>query len=960
VTTTIIKSDASIKQLDRSIRDFHHQYETGALIQMAIRVVAAFVLLVLLLFLLDAAFGFGAWGRVGLILAALAMLVGVVWHTRRRQRSQRMTYRLARMLGEEDREASNHLLNALDFREQLHTEEEKDLTRGLMQQEIHDAAEQTKGLGRLQAFKPPQLKRERNILLAALAVFILLPLLYFPLYKAETPRFLLPFGDHPPFSLTQVTVEPREAEVDYGTSLELVAAWRGRDPRSMEVVLEDMQGEELAVVPMMADSNRFFHVVPELTDDIQWHARFKGGRSHRAKATVVRAPRIEYLRAIHTAPAYSGLPEVTRQVANQTIRSWKGTTIRLLVTANQPLRACRMTFDGKTIEGAAMPDDEKTMAVSFELDRPGTFSVKVQGNLGEAWSESSECIIEIRPDEKPEVIISTPNAQSFATPSAQIPISVEATDDFGIRKMELVRNINGSRDYVKSLYEDENGSAFVNQVETLDLEDLGVQPGDVIDFYARVLDIHPEGEKPRTAATVAHRLEIISEEQHQEYMRSMKDANDLQREYKKIEDALDEVIEAQKAIEEETRELAESGELDDEAGQQALKDAQDRQEELAEHAKELAEAFRKKAEENPTWDVEEQYQETLKEMAEQLDDAAEEMQKSAQSMQQAGDAQDEQALQESQEQMAQSQEHQKSALEKLGETAEQFDQEIGQENEQLAEAYDLMKDVEDFKQMYLEQESLRRQAHSMRDEENPSAEDQARMEDLAERERELGQALEELTEDIEEHAEAIEEHSEKLAQQARDLVEGLREMEVSEDMREAGEFLAEHQAQPGHQEASEAAEDMKSLLSQCQGNGMGDPNAMCESLDLSMPGQQSLAQMAKGMGNRPGQGRGRGQGRGQGQGDAQGGSGDAGGQSFSVFGDTQDLDMPKSAQMSRSQVKADNVSKALPSDPATTVGEMRSSADRAEFQMELPPDETLIEDYRGLILEYFRSQSQEP
>ena len=67
-------------------------------------------------------------------------------------------------------------------------------------------------------------------------------------------------------------------------------------------------------------------------------------------------------------------------------------------------------------------------------------------------------------------------------------VEAQAEDDFGVRDLELVYSVNGAAEKTVKLFNGRNRLPEVTAGHTFFLEELGVQPGDSVSYYARAMD----------------------------------------------------------------------------------------------------------------------------------------------------------------------------------------------------------------------------------------------------------------------------------------------------------------------------------------------------------------------------------------------------------------------------------------------------------------------------------------
>ena len=696
-------------------------------------------------------------------LLLVALVATGLWSYRRQRRSTSTKRMIARMMEEGEPGLRNTLINAVDFEEDLSSGEHPGTSTDLMKQEIGLASGAVSEFDGGKGLRPPTLKKERYAFLSAVGLVVLLAIFLFEPFFTILPRFLLPFGDFPPYSSTKLSVMPTGTTADYGENVKVTVLASGPRPRDLSLVLRGRGDAKAAAFPMFdAGDGMYFQTIENVQSDTEYFARMWRGRSKRYQLEVLTAPRIEEVIVTYTPPAYTHLRPETRLLGDRGLRGYRGTNIEMTISSNRPLAGGSLTVTGE--DYTLRSYDTNKVGQTFELSSVGDFSARIRDTNGNLSVESVTGRVELIEDRKPEVQIVSPGMDSFAVPDAEIPITIEASDDLGLTRMRLYRNHNESTDERVQIYTGDGSDAYVEVTAVLDLKDLGLRPGDVIDYYATATDSLPES--PQTASTPSFRLQIISFEEYRDYVQTQMTATDLKEKYDAILDELKALAEAQEALQAETqalREAAENGKALTEEEQERLAAAREQQERLERIAGELADRLREEAATPAIYDIEKDYKEALKEFADRLSQAQGHMGEAETQLGSASQGQNGAAKS-----LADALSEQKKALEALKRNISEFQEGISQANENLERVADVIADTELFKYLYTLQKGLERQIRYYKDMERPSLDDQIRLKELSEQQGEVHEALNKLKEDLRAHAEKLDE----LAQQEEQEEEG--------------------------------------------------------------------------------------------------------------------------------------------------------------------------------------------
>lgn len=886
--------------------------------------------------------------RLGLDLGFLVGGILVAVLTRQRLvRARSEERRVARLIEEGNPDLANDLVNAIDFQQTLRRAGSSTASTGLMERHIALAAGRVRALARWDALRPPALRREGLVLLGLVAGLGLLLLLFSRQFHEVLPRYLDPFGDHPPYSPTRLSVEPAGATVEYGQSLQVSVTAAGPRPASVSLVLQDRDGRERAALPMLEGADgRYLQTLEDLRDDAVYSVRIPAGRSRRYSLAVIKWPKVQSATVAYEYPAYTRLAPETRYLNDRIVKGYAGTRATLTLLSNRPLRGGTLSVCGR--EYPLDLNGTNGVAASFNIVSNGVFAASIVDRDGVPTREPLQGTVEVVPDLKPDIVVVSPGMDSFATPDAQVPINVEARDDLGIARVELVRSRAGAADERRTIHTGDGRERFVNEIETLDLAALGAKVGDTIDYYATATDTAPN--PPQTAATPAYRLTVISKDQYRELVQAETRAEDLTRKYDELMEPLNRLAARQSALEKQVSQLKSN--LEQKAGpadgdRQRLEEALAAQKALAQETAKFARDLADEAKRPPLFDVEKEYKQSLDDLSKRMDQAKDAMTRGSGHLDQAAArpaARDgltdlESALRE-----------QREALERLGQTRDDYDQGVRRASRDLEKVARLLEDAETFKALLERQTSLERQARTFKDAADPGLDERVRLKEVAGQQAEVRQALSRLKDNFVEHAKEIEADFPKVNADARKIAGEIRRRGIEDLMDSAVTRLEWADARGGHEKTENARQEMQDMVQVCQ-NAANDAQVEGDlRLKLTMNGGlgNTLQQLAGGLkaaaaARTPG---------------ASGKSGSGNGQSqFAVFGP----DAPRPNQLSKGGGRSSHKFQAAPETPDAVAASFEEVAASKGAPMELPGGggERILEEYRPLIQEYFKRVAEE-
>ena len=251
-------------------------------------------------------------------------------------------------------------------------------------------------------------------------------------------------------------------------------------------------------VPMIkGDNGAFEGMVFDLDAKLEFMAEAAGVRSGTFTLDVVDLPYAQRIDLEYRFPAYTGLePRLIEDAGDIAVLT--GTEVIVTITPTMPAPAGQLTLH-ESVQVPLTVAAEGTLVGRFVADKDGFYRVGLQGPDGTMITASPQYVIDVLSDMAPTVSIAKPGRDTAATPVEEFVVEARADDDFGVRGLELVYSVNGGPEKTVSLYRGAKRLAEVTAGHTFYLEELGVQAGDAVAYYARANDNDAGGGKQATS-----------------------------------------------------------------------------------------------------------------------------------------------------------------------------------------------------------------------------------------------------------------------------------------------------------------------------------------------------------------------------------------------------------------------------------------------------------------------------
>ena len=614
--------------------------------------------------------------------------------------------------------------------------------------------------------------------------------------QTEWGRLTDPYGDHPPYSRHVFNVEPGDTSVEYGGSFIVEARVEGAPVERLDLVLLQSGGAEEAM-PMFEEREGTWQAqLIDIVEPLVYWVRAPRGRSNRYDVTVIYTPRIESLTVRITPPAYTNRPPTEGPLPQGGIAGLPGTAVDITVASNRPLSRGELYLprhDGESEPLVAEPDPRtpKSVAWHFSIRQAGSMSLSVIDEAGERSATEISAPILLLEDERPFVRITSPMAESFATPDVSLPVELEAEDDYGVAALSLFRSLNGSRYLSEALMAPVPAEPRLGGRSFLPLKEYGLSPGDVISLFGRVEDTDPAGPKGSESGIV--RITIISRETYEEILRARKTADDFAAKYEALARSLEEL-----AFQgEELRKAAEG-----EQGEGVSSDMQEKLNSFADELASAAEAASRAADQPPLYALDEPLAQSLREAAAALSAAA----GAARGAAGAGKP-------------TEMREGLRKALEALRSGRQNYEETVAEPLDRYLQAYRLLEMEQRFIALAERQSGLAERMSDLKGrdgEAEPAL--RVRMQDLLGEQRALEEELKATLEGIRARAAELPEDPEldRLRSTAVEFADAVQASRALPAMSEAMQGLEAGQGTAAHAGAAEAAEVLQSFIERCK------------------------------------------------------------------------------------------------------------------------------------------------
>jgi hypothetical protein len=339
---------------------------------------------------------------------------------------------------------------------------------------------------------------------AAIVLLLVLFLCAGPAKRSADAASLLLFPAH-----ARLSVRPGDARVKAGSAVTIDA--RIADSRATVPARLEIEGRAGKRVVDMADTGtgEFSAVLEAVTAPFRYRVLAGSLVSASYAIAVAAPPRVTRVDLEYTYPASLGLKARTERDSGD-IYAPPGTDVRVSVHADHAIATGKLAVsNGRDVPLVA--GDPLVMSATLKVLEDATYRILLADAEGFSSEGDTEYFIRTVDDRPPEVHVTRPGGDRGVTRLEEVDIEVEADDDHGVDRLELVYAVRGGVEQTVKLRVPEHATSVAVE-HTLFLEDLDIAPGDFVSYYARAWD-RTGGTKPRTVQSDIFFLDVKPYEQ---------------------------------------------------------------------------------------------------------------------------------------------------------------------------------------------------------------------------------------------------------------------------------------------------------------------------------------------------------------------------------------------------------------------------------------------------------------
>jgi hypothetical protein len=285
----------------------------------------------------------------------------------------------------------------------------------------------------------------------------------------------------------RVLVTPGSATVPKGADQAITAMLQGFDADEARLLVRRDPAQLFESMPLASSGTRAFEgLLFNVSAPLEYQVETDGAKSPVFTLTVVDLPYVQQLNLEYYFPAYTGRePQLVENGGDIAVLA--GTKVRAKITATMKVPGGRIRLnDSDVVELQRAADG--TLSGIFMASNDGFYRVELDAPTGERIAASPHYSIDVLVDEAPRVSFVKPGRDTTASPIEEVFVEAIASDDYGVKNLELVYSVNGGAEKTLRLFQGSKRMPEVTAGHTFYLEEMEVKSGDGVSYYARAAD----------------------------------------------------------------------------------------------------------------------------------------------------------------------------------------------------------------------------------------------------------------------------------------------------------------------------------------------------------------------------------------------------------------------------------------------------------------------------------------
>ena len=408
---------------------------------------------------------------------------------------------VALYLQEHEPSLKSIILSAVDARQSSPDDISPQLTKHLLERACDASAEL--GFGH----SVEETKLRQAALKFGLAVIMIAGLAIAPpeFLRNSAKALLVPWSNASEYSPYRIELEPGDIEIARGAD-QLISAsidgFDGNDVFLMTSMDEGISWRQTAM-ELVNNAGLYESFLFNLNESLNYYVSAAGRQTDTYRIDVIDIPVIEEISLHYHFPAYTMLPAETSRGTGD-ILALRGTRVEVEIKPDIGIPGGALLLsNGDRIE--LSQGENQIWLGEIIVEENSAYKVQLQRANGIPVDASTEFRITALDDQSPEVAILSPGRDMKVSMIEEPVMKFRASDDQGIADLELVMSINGGDQQRIKLFPGDEAQGVNQQFDAehiLFLENLDLEPGDLISYYVETRDLAPQDQSRNATSDI--------------------------------------------------------------------------------------------------------------------------------------------------------------------------------------------------------------------------------------------------------------------------------------------------------------------------------------------------------------------------------------------------------------------------------------------------------------------------
>ena len=304
-----------------------------------------------------------------------------------------------------------------------------------------------------------------------------------------------------PAMASSVEVTPGDVELQRGSAVVVAARFMGQLPKSATLQTRTPSGKAKSFPMARSLSDPVFaHTLPAVSEDTLYSVTFEEGQTESYTLSVYDLPMLKQADAYLDYPAYTGLTD-RRIEDTRRVSAVEGTRIDYTFLVNKPVaQALLVDKTTEVIELKRANPQGTRFTTSFTLGESRHYHLHLKDEAGRNNAYPPDISIEALPNKRPKLRVNFPKGDQRVSPIEELTLEAEAKDDFGLINYGVALAVGANNPVYTPLKKADSATLDADFRHTVALEEKGVEPDELVTWFAFAEDYGPDGELRRSTS----------------------------------------------------------------------------------------------------------------------------------------------------------------------------------------------------------------------------------------------------------------------------------------------------------------------------------------------------------------------------------------------------------------------------------------------------------------------------